>query len=706
MSLEGRVAALIEDLAELCVEAEPCDKVALSRARLLATELDHEIGSHAAPEVAAALRTSLELLKVGMSGDEHAASAGLGELGQIVSRLQGERALTDAASVELPAACATAMASNAFLPAEYVDEAILAEFVMTEREAVGALEADVLALDGASAASALASIKRRLHTMKGEGALVGASDLASACHAAEGWLAGIRDPAACVEPLLALGDWLGETVAAYARRALPCEAASDLIARLGIGGRADADRDAAAAPSAEPQAVSGSMTGAPLETRGEAACATAPVQAARRSSAGSGAAGTGSRDAPLAATAGAPGAGDDSVTVSLAQLDRLIETIGELITVEVMLAHAPQLASPSLRPLRNHLGQLTKVSRDLQDIGMRMRMVPLRGTFQKMARLTRDLAKKSGKRVRLACTGETAELDRSIVEQLAQALAHLVRNAIDHGLEPEPERVASGKPAVGTIAIDARHEGGSVVVKVHDDGRGISRERILARGEALGLTRAGETPTDAEVLELVFAPGLSTAEQVTETSGRGVGMDIVRRIVDRLRGRIELSTSAAQGTTFELVLPLTLAVIDGMVVAVGSERYILPTLSIVESVRPDAAMLAVLAGRRELLHLRGETLPLMRLGELLEVPGIARHPTEMLAVILESNGRRVALLVDEVVAQQQAVIRPLGPAFRDHRCLSGAAILADGKVGLIINVDEIGNLATRPAASRPRELSA
>jgi two-component system chemotaxis sensor kinase CheA len=330
---------------------------------------------------------------------------------------------------------------------------------------------------------------------------------------------------------------------------------------------------------------------------------------------------------------------------------------------------------------------------------MRMRMVPVRGAFQKMGRLVRDLSRRTGKDVVLETSGEETEMDRSMVERIEDPLVHLVRNALDHGIEPEAERLAAGKPARSTLRLSAYHEGGSIVVELADDGRGLQRERILRKARERGLVGDGQELSDAEVHALVFLPGFSTAARVTEISGRGVGMDVVKRNVEGMRGRVTVSSQPGEGTTFRLVLPLTLAIIDGMLVSCGGETYILPSLSIVESLRPTERMIRRAAGRGEVIDVRGEILPLLRLHRLLGARETAAAADDLRVVVVEGQGRKVGLVVDDVITQQQVVIKPLGSGIGDTDFLSGAAILSDGRVGLILNVDRLAGLASRAAAA-------
>jgi two-component system chemotaxis sensor kinase CheA len=313
--------------------------------------------------------------------------------------------------------------------------------------------------------------------------------------------------------------------------------------------------------------------------------------------------------------------------------------------------------------------------------------VPVRGVFQKMARLARELARKTGKNVVLEQIGDTTEMDRSMVERIEDPLIHMIRNAIDHAIEPVTEREHSGKPEQGTIKLAARHESGSVVIELSDDGR------VLNKAKQRGLVDdKADQLTDGEVFELIFLPGFSTAEKVTDLSGRGVGMDVVKRSVESMRGRIAVQSTPGKGTTFKLILPLTLAIIDGMLVSCAGERYIIPSLAIVESLQPLPGMVRTLGTDGELINVRGEIMPLLRLSRLFDAGG-PETPAELgRVVVVESVGRKVGLLVDDVLTQQQIVIKPLAPGLGSTELLAGAAILSDGRVGLIVNVDRLSGL--------------
>ena len=382
----------------------------------------------------------------------------------------------------------------------------------------------------------------------------------------------------------------------------------------------------------------------------------------------------------------------ETVKVDLERVDQLVEMIGELVIVESMVVNNPEIEAIKSPKVRSHIGQLAKITHDLQDIGMRMRMVPVRGVFQKMARMVRDLSRKNGKSITAEMHGEGTEMDRSMVEQIGDPLVHMIRNAVDHGIEPAEERAAAGKPRQGTVRLSAYHEGGSIVIEIRDDGRGLNRERILAKAKAQHLLRGDEDLCDSDVFNLIFAPGFSTAQKVTDISGRGVGMDVVKRNIDALRGRVTISSTQGKGTTFKIVLPLTLAIIEGMLVATGRDQYIIPTLSIVESIRPSQEMLLTFSGRAELINVRGEILPLIRLDELFRISGAKKVITEGLVVIVEGVGMRMGLMVDDVLTQQQVVIKSLGDGLGKPEFVSGAAILSDGRVGLILNIDEMASI--------------
>jgi two-component system chemotaxis sensor kinase CheA len=390
---------------------------------------------------------------------------------------------------------------------------------------------------------------------------------------------------------------------------------------------------------------------------------------------------SGTEQAARAAAAGLA----SMVRVDTSKLDSLIDLVGELVIAQAMVAQDQELAAAASEPLARSLGRLRGISSELQRTALALRMVPIRGSFQKMARLVRDLSNQLGKEMRLVLEGEETELDRTLVEELGDPLVHMIRNAADHGIEASAERAAQGKDPCGTITLRAFHRGGMVILQVRDDGRGLSVPRIRAKAVERGLVGADEQLSDRDVLDLIFAPGFSLAKQVTDLSGRGVGMDVVRRNIERLRGTIEIDSSEGTGTMFTISLPLTLAIIEGLVVRVGEERFVVPTLSVRESFRPLPSMISTVQGRGEVVSVRGTLTPLVRLAERLGTPGAVADPSEGIVMVLEAGAESRGVLVDALVGKQEVVIKSLGETFRDRPEFAGAAILGDGRVGLILD---------------------
>lgn len=385
----------------------------------------------------------------------------------------------------------------------------------------------------------------------------------------------------------------------------------------------------------------------------------------------------------------------EAIRVDGERLDRLVNLVGELVIAEAMVSQA--VAHQGLAMAEG--AQLDKITRELQDIAMSLRMVPVRGTFQKMARLVHDLARKSGKETEFVTYGDETELDKNVVDLIGDPLMHMIRNSVDHGIEDTAEeRIRAGKPAAGRVELRAFHKGGNIYIEIEDDGRGLDREKIIAKARERGLVHDGNELSDREVWNLIFLPGFSTAKTITDVSGRGVGMDVVKRNVAALRGRIDIQSKLGVGTTISIALPLTLAIIDGMVVRVGGERYILPMTSIVLSTRPSAGQLSHVAGRGDMVMLQNQLMPLYRLYKLLATPGAMEDPTNAIVVVVEEDGHRIGLLADELIGQQQTVIKSLGDALRGLPGIAGGAIMPDGRVGLILDVAGLVQIAgTAPA---------
>jgi two-component system chemotaxis sensor kinase CheA len=320
-------------------------------------------------------------------------------------------------------------------------------------------------------------------------------------------------------------------------------------------------------------------------------------------------------------------------------------------------------------------------------------MIPLKGTFQKMARLVRDLGKKAGKSVQFVSDGEDTEIDRNMVEVLNDPLVHMIRNSCDHGVETAEDRVAAGKEPTGTVQLRAYHSAGNVVIELIDDGKGLDKDRILQKAIDKGVVDPGRELNDTEIFNLIFAPGFSTAEKITDVSGRGVGMDVVKKNIESIRGRIEVNSWKGQGTTVTLRLPLTMAITDAMLLRVGSERYLLPTVSIEQSFRPEKGAVSTVTGRGEMVMLRGELLPVFRLHQMYDVDDAITDTDTALLIAIESEGKRCALMVDELLGQHQVVIKTLGTTLKNIPGVAGGAILGDGRVGLILDAAGLMQLA-------------
>ena len=461
----------------------------------------------------------------------------------------------------------------------------------------------------------------------------------------------------------------------------------DLTMKLIDGGATPADAEVP--KSAEPAVAAATPAADP------APVATPPAPAAAPAASGPVAVPTPAKEASVAAV------GDSgSIRVSVEKIDELMNTVGELVITQAMLSQLGNaMEGPHAEKLRAGLAQLERNTRELQESVMRVRMLPISFVFSRFPRMVRDIAQRLGKQIDLKLTGEQTELDKTVLEKIGDPLVHLVRNSIDHGIEMPDARVAAGKPAAGTVHLDACHRGGNIAVEVSDDGGGLNKERILAKAKQRGLVGQNDILTDDQIHDLIFLPGFSTADKTTDLSGRGVGMDVVRRNVKELGGKIELKSEQGKGSRFIITLPLTLAIVDGQSVAVGNETYIIPLISIVESMRLKESSISRLSGRNEVFSFRGDYLPIIRLHELFGVEPRTRSLHEGLVVIAEGDGRRIGLFVDDLLGQQQVVIKSLETNYGRVEGVSGATILGDGSVALILDVTGIITAASMRAAA-------
>jgi two-component system chemotaxis sensor kinase CheA len=382
---------------------------------------------------------------------------------------------------------------------------------------------------------------------------------------------------------------------------------------------------------------------------------------------------------------------ESSVRVSTHRLDRLIDMVGELVIAHSMVAQDTRVFNANNHDLAKKVSHTTKIVRELQDISMSMRMVPMKATFNKMARLVRDVARKVGKNVNFVTEGEETEIDRNLVDVINDPLVHMVRNSVDHGIESPEERKANGKSETGVVQLSAYHSAGSVVVEIKDDGKGLNREGIIAKAKERGLVSDApdfdeRSLSDREVNNMIFEAGFSTAEEITDVSGRGVGMDVVKKNIESLRGQVEIKSEPGKGSVFKMSLPLTLAIIDGMVVRVGHETYVIPTVSILRSIKANQDAISTVLGRGEMVSLQGNLIPLYRLAGLYNITGAKEELTDAIIVVVEDEDRQAGLVVDELLGRQQVVIKTLGETMKEIPGISGGAIMPDGRVGLILDV--------------------
>ncbi len=545
------------------------------------------------------------------------------------------------------------------------DPELLNDFILEAREHLATIESQSMALEQNPADSeAIHAIFRGFHTIKGLAGFLELGAIQEVAHEIETLLDLARGGKLQITPdaidlVLGGADYLRTTIngidAGLRGQALAAPPVPrDLLARIGdlMAGRSGAaavtpqPATTPPPPSEAADAPSGPQPSSPAETK------------------------------QLEAKA---------VKVDIAKLDYLADMAGEMVIAQSLVLHDPDLSQVKSPRLARNLSQLGRITSEIQKTSMSMRLVPVSQLFQRMVRLVRDLSRKCGKLAQVELAGEETELDRTIVEDLADPLMHMVRNAVDHGVEDPAARQAAGKPPSARIGIRAWHQAGYIMIEVSDDGRGLDKGKILAKARSRGL--ATEHLTEPEIFNLIFEPGFSTAEQVTDVSGRGVGMDVVRKQIQKLRGRTEIHSTPGQGTTFTLKVPLTLAMIDGLVVGVGAERYILPMFAVREMFRPARDAVSTVQNRGEMVLVRGRLLPILRLYRRFRVEPRSEDPCESLLIVAESEDRCFCLMVDELIGKQEVVIKGLGETFRHTPGVAGGAILGDGRVGLILDMD-------------------
>ncbi|MFM1873191.1 MAG: hypothetical protein RL398_2613, partial [Planctomycetota bacterium] len=573
---------------------------------------------------------------------------------------------------------------------EYADS--LPEFVTEARSHLAEAEAAMLALGGDDGDLEQINLTfRAFHTIKGVAGFLNLLPLVELAHVAETLLDEARSGHLTlgqseVDLVLASGDMIQQMLAALEGQPAPKRSQ---LAKL-IASLKTASTPGAAAPVRESLPTAAAVAeSAPTQRVAESADDQRADDAEDAPVADRAVLQPSPRAAEAAAEPRAAAKVERTVKVSTMRLDMLVDMVGELVIAQSMVLQDPAIQRLDNQSLARNIGQVGKITRDLQEAAMSLRMVTVKPTFQKMARLVRDVAGKSGKKVALTIQGEDTELDRNVVEQISDPLVHMIRNAVDHGIEKPDDRRAAGKSPEGYLLLRAYHQGGSIVIEIQDDGRGIDKNKVVQKAISKGLLPANvdvDAMSDQEAFGIIFLPGFSTAEKVTDLSGRGVGMDVVRRNIEALRGKIEIDSRVGNGTTFRMRLPLTLAIIDGMVVRVGRERYVVPTLSIEQSFRPDLGDVHMLVDRGECVAVRGAVLPIYRLKEIFAQTDGLDALDQGILIVVEIDGERSCLFVDEILGQQQVVIKSLGLQGDRVGGVSGGAIMSDGRIALILDV--------------------
>jgi two-component system chemotaxis sensor kinase CheA len=708
--LEGRLLALERAPADSEVLADirrmmhtlkgECGVLSLSAPQALCHEAESLIDARLGQSLVVPIDPLLELLDwlnsyvKRLAADQRAKPA---DHQPLLARLVAARESAKPAQCAAPAAPvapATAPANAAatvdntpvdFAPAEGTEEN-LPDFLCEAKDHLAGSEGALLALESDRKNKELINtVFRAFHTIKGVAGFMALQPIVSLAHSAEQLLDGARAGTIALERaemdlVLAACDMMARLLGVLEGASGPTRADFTALVRK-------LDAAAAAPGGAAPERVA----------KAAPAVATAP---------------------PVAPPPAAPAAEQDpsggqkllrktdqTVKVNTARMDSLVTMVGELVIAQQMVLQDIAGASTNGQRIQRTLGHMGKMIRDLQEVSMSLRMVNLKGTFQKMTRLVRDVSQKAGKPIEVVTEGEDVELDRNVVEAITDPLVHMIRNACDHGIDDPAERRALGKPPVGRVTLRAYHAGGSIVIEIADDGRGLRREKLIAKAKSKGLLPADldeSSVPDSEVFALIFLPGFSTAEKVTDLSGRGVGMDVVRRNIEALRGKVEIRSTPGQGTTFLMRLPLTMAIIDGMVVRVGAQRFVLPTLSIQQSFRPRADEVKTVVGAGEMVQVRGSMLPIHRLARVLDLHDGLEQITDALLIVLEADDSRFCLLVDEILGQHQVVIKTLDHTGQRLRGVSGGAILGDGRVALILDVSQVVALAREGAGSTRR----
>ena len=615
------------------------------------------------------LNTALDTAKKIDNGDLKSCQDSLSRIGELLEQAMegGHTQGNNAKGTALESGFVGQTKTKSFVLPRELDAELLAEFITENMEYVAQAESALLEWERDHGNKELLNtIFRAFHTIKGTASFINLDHIKEIAHQVESMLAKVRDEQADYAPIHAdlsfkaldmLKQILTGLKTSSAGCQVPLPGAYDMVmAELSLG-----DNQQPVAGTGQPNAKPGFKE----------------WMSQRREAAGSD------------QTAGNGKMVDDhtdsTVRVRIDRLDKLIDMVGELVIAQSMVTQDEAVVSGGHYDLAKKVSHAGKIVRELQDLSMYLRMVPLKATFQKLNRLARDLAHKNGKMVNFISEGAETEIDRNMVDMITDPLIHMIRNTIDHGIETPEERRKLGKSGDGRLCLIASHSEGKIMLQIQDDGRGLSRERIEKKAIERGMMDPIKKLSDQEAWQLIFQPGFTTAEKVTEVSGRGVGLDVVRKAVEELHGRIEIDSVEGQGCIFTLRMPLTMAITDGMVVSVGEEKYILPTANIQIAIRPRPHDIYTVSGRGEMLNFRDQMLPIFRLHRLFDVPGARTDATQGLLIIIGEGLRRCAILVDDLLAQSQVVTKSLGNGLEKVPGISGGAIMGDGRVGLIID---------------------
>jgi two-component system chemotaxis sensor kinase CheA len=565
------------------------------------------------------------------------------------------------------------------------DPELVGDFILESREHLNSIENQMLVLEQTpGAVDAIHAVFRGFHTIKGLAGFLEFTAIQIMAHEVETLLDLARNEKLSITPavvdiILESTDYLKESIDAVelsiaGKTPNPVREGASLIARI-----RQCTLEQKPTDDKQPEVVSDELFGPPQNVIPEVQPVPAsPAQGQSKPEAAG---------KPTRASSEPAKSGDSfSVRVETTKLDHLMEMVGEMVIAQSMLRHSPALAAAGDPALSANISQLARITAEVQRTAMAMRMVQVGQLFQRSARMVRDLSRKLKKEVVFEISGEDTELDKTIAEELSDPLLHMVRNAIDHGVELPEVRQAAGKNPTACVRLSAYHKAGQIVIEIGDDGRGLARDKILSKAREKGLITDGSQLSDSEVFHLIFEPGFSTADQITDISGRGVGMDVVRKNIQKMRGRIDIQSKPGEGTAFFLKLPLTLAIIEGLVVVVGEHRYIVPLFAVKEMLRATPDLLSTVRGQDEMALVRGRLLPIVRLARRLDVQARSQNICEGLLIVAECEGKQFCLLVDDLIGKQEVVIKSLGEVLKNVNGVAGCAILGDGRVGLILDM--------------------